>query len=419
LTDPVALVLALLVLGATLAVAMFRPRRIPEAAAGGAGALVLLALGAIGAARAGDAIRALAPTVGFLAALLALAEGCRRDGLFDAVGALMARRSGGNPRRLLALVFTAASVITIVLGLDATVVLLTPVVVVTASRLRTNPRAHVYACAHLANSASLLLPVSNLTNLLAFRASGLSFTRFAMLMALPTLAAIAVEWIVLAPWASGESTDRGQAAGAPAPLNDPPVPRYALLVVALTLAGFALSSALGIAPVWIAVAGAIAITAPAVARRTTSPATLAGAVQPGFLVFVLALGVIVASAGDHGLTSAVKALLPEGGSLPDLLLIAVVGAGLANLVNNLPATLILVPVASRLGAGPILAVLIGVNIGPNLTEVGSLATLLWRRVLMAEGVELGRREFARLGALTVPPALVIATVLLWLSLKVV
>ena len=83
------------------------------------------------------------------------------------------------------LVFAVASAVTAVLSLDATVVLLTPVVFATAARLRTSPRPHVYACSHLANSASLLLPVSNLTNLLAFHASGLSFTRFAALMALP------------------------------------------------------------------------------------------------------------------------------------------------------------------------------------------------------------------------------------------
>ena len=87
--------------------------------------------------------------------------------------------------------------VTAVLGLDATVVLLTPVVLTTVARLRLRAKPHAYACTHLANSASLLLPVSNLTNLLAFRASGLCFARFGAIMALPWLAAIAVEWIVL------------------------------------------------------------------------------------------------------------------------------------------------------------------------------------------------------------------------------
>ena len=162
-----------------------------------AGPSLLVAVGALSVSDARHALSDLGPTVGFLAALLVLAEGCRREGLFDAMGGLMAAGARGSPRRLLALVFAVATTVTAVLSLDATVVLLTPIVFATAARLRTSPRPHVYACSHLANSASLLLPVSNLTNLLAFHASGLSFMRFAGLMALPTGAAVAVEWVVL------------------------------------------------------------------------------------------------------------------------------------------------------------------------------------------------------------------------------
>jgi len=412
LAGPLALTLALVVLAATLTVAVARPRHLPEASAAVAGAVLLVTLGAVGSSRAWLAIRELGPTVGFLAALLLIAEGCRREGLFDAVGGVMARSSGGDPRRLLALVFAVASAITIVLGLDATVVLLTPIVLVTAAQVRVNPKAPVYACAHLANSASLLLPVSNLTNLLALRASGLTFTRFALLMAMPTLAAVAVDWVALRRWQSGERT-------APRPNAEPqrPLPRFALAVLSLTLVGFGLSSALAIEPLWIAVAGAAAINLPAAIARRTGPVVLARASEPGFLVFVFGLGVIVAAASVHGLEGAVRDLLPSGGSLPDLLIVAVVSAALANLVNNLPATLILVPVAGGFGAGAVLAVLIGVNVGPNLTHVGSLATLLWRRVLQAEGIELELSEFVRLGMVTVPAALLSATTLLWVGLQ--
>jgi arsenical pump membrane protein len=174
---------------------------------------------------------------------------------------------------------------------------------------------------------------------------------------------------------------------------------------------------LGVQPVWFAATGAAAITIPALVRRTTSPVALARAAEPGFLVFVLALGVIVQAASINGLDTAVRAVLPIGGSLPDLLAIAGISAIFANLVNNLPATLILVPVAAVGGVGPVLATLIGVNVGPNLTYVGSLATLLWRRVLHAEDTDVDAVDFLRLGALTVPAALLAATVLLWLALK--
>jgi arsenical pump membrane protein len=408
-----ALVLALLVLAGTLAAAVVHSRWPVEALAAAGGAALLVAVGALSVADARDAIGDLGPTVGFLAALLVLAEGCRREGLFDAMGGLMAASARGSPRRLLALVFAVAATVTAVLSLDATVVLLTPIVFATAARLRTSPRPHVYACSHLANSASLLLPVSNLTNLLAFHASGLSFMRFAGLMALPTGAAIAVEWVVLTRFFAVDlgRPRRARTGGG----ERPALPRFALAIVALTLAGFGLSSVVGVAPAWVAVAGAAAITAPALVRRTTTARTLALAAEPSFLVFVLGLGVIVRAASDNGLADAAGALLPSGVALPELLAVAAVSAILANLVNNLPATLILVPVAAPSGAAAVLAVLVGVNVGPNLTYVGSLATLLWRRVLHVEDHEVELGEFVRLGALTVPAGLVAATVLLWFS----
>jgi arsenical pump membrane protein len=410
--EALALVLALLALTGTLAAAVVRSRWPVEAIAAAAAAAALVAVGAVSTSAARDAIGDLAPTVGFLAALLVLAEGCRREGLFDAMGGLMAAGARGSPRRLLALVFAVAGGVTAVLSLDATVVLLTPIVFATAARLRTSPRPHVYACSHLANSASLLLPVSNLTNLLAFHASGLSFTRFAGLMALPTAGAVAVEWAVLTRFFA---VDLDRPRRARADDRRPPLPRFALAVVALTLAGFAASSALGIAPAWVAAAGAAAITAPALVRGATTPRVLALAAEPSFLVFVLGLGVVVRAASDNGLSDAARAVLPGGEALPELLAIAAVGAILANLVNNLPATLILVPVAAPSGAAAVLAVLVGVNVGPNLTYVGSLATLLWRRVLHVEDHEIELGEFIRLGALTVPAGLVAATVLLWFS----
>jgi arsenical pump membrane protein len=411
-----ALVLALALLGLTLTAAVAGDTRVPEAAVAGAGAFLITITGGLSFDQAGEALRQLAPTVGFLAALLLIAEGCRRAGLFEAIGDLIARRSGSEGAQLLGLVFLVASLVTIVLGLDATVVLLPPIVLVTVRRLRADSRAPLYACAHLANSASLLLPVSNLTNLLAFRASGLSFVRFGALMLLSTVAAVGIEWIVISR-RFAVSREILSAAGEDDANRSRPLPRLPLTVLALTLAGFALSSAIDLAPVWVAVAGAVALNLPALSDGPETRAAMVRAAEPGFLVFVLALGVVVAAASRHGLGSAVSNLVPAGSSLPDLLLIAALAAGLANLVNNLPATLILLPVAASLGVGPLLAMLIGVNIGPNLTPVGSLATLLWRRVLRSAGVELATREFVALGALTVPAGLLVATVSLWLTLK--
>jgi arsenical pump membrane protein len=379
-------------------------------------AVVLLGTGAISADRARVVAGRLGPVIGFLAAVLVLAQLCDDEGLFRACGAWMARAAAGRPQRLLAAVFVLASVVTAVLSLDAAVVLLTPVVFANAARLGARPRPHVYACTHLANTASVLLPVSNLTNLLVFAASGLTFTRFAALMALPWLVAIGAEYAVFRRFFASDLDAGAQ----PGPAAEPPeVPLFVVAVVACTLAGFAVTSAAGVNPAWAALAGAAALAARALAQRRTTPAAILGAANVPFLLFVLALGIVVAVVVDNGLAGALGHLVPTGVTLPSLLGIAALAAVLANVINNLPAVLVLLPLAAPAGPGPVLAMLIGANIGPNLTYAGSLATLLWRRIAREYGTGVDVGEFTRLGLLTVPAALILAVLALWASLHAI
>ena len=275
-------------------------------------------------------MQGLGATVAFLAAILMLAHLCREEGMFAAAGQLMARRSGGRPTRLLGLAFVVASITTAVLSLDATVVLLTPVVFATASRLGARPKAHVYATSHLAN------------------------------------------------W------------GIPGPV-------IALIVVAPTLAGFNASSPLHIEPFWVALGGVLVLAVKRTlmnhpGRNRTELRDLLGAANPWFLLFVLGLGVIVKAVVDNGLAAAIGHLVPTGSDPVSLLL----------------------PLGAPSGPVVVLAVLIGVNFGPNLTYVGSLATLLWRRIADHDhDVEIG--EFTRLGLLTVPLSLIAWTAALWAS----
>ena len=243
--------LAIAMLAATLGFAVARPRGLPEALVAVPAAGFLVIVGVLPLDQAKTEARSLLPTVAFLAAVLVLADLCDRYGLFAAAGGWIATGSRGRPVTLLGLVFAIAAVVTAVLSLDATVVLLTPVVFTTVARLRLRAKPHVYACTHLANSASLLLPVSNLTNLLAFEASGLSFARFGATMALPWIAAIAVEWLVLRRFFASDLVGHGQStAESPAP-----VPVFALVVVGLTLVGFFVTSLLQVSPAFAALAG--------------------------------------------------------------------------------------------------------------------------------------------------------------------
>ena len=376
---------------------------------------IAVATGAISLDHARAEAERLGPVVGFLAAVLVLAHFCDVEGLFQACGAWMARWAAGRPGRLLTAVFALASVITAVLSLDATIVLLTPVVFATAARTGVRPKPHVYACTHLSNTASLLLPVSNLTNLLAFAASGLGFIRFAGLMALPWLVAIGAEYVVFRRFFARDLT---AAAPAPGAAETPELPLFALVTVGCTLAGFVVASALGIDPAWAALAGALTLAGRALVRRQATPLTVVRAAAPAFLAFVLALGLVVRAVVDNGLADALGHLLPNGTGLAALLGIAALAAVLANLINNLPAVLVLLPLAAPAGPGAVLAVLLGVNIGPNLTYAGSLATLLWRRIMHQHEHGVDLKEFTRLGLMAVPAALIPAVVALWVSLQV-
>ena len=402
------LAIGLVLIGLCLAAAVGRPFGLSEAAVALPCVVVALLTGAATLGAAEHSLRQLSPTVAFLAAILAFGQLCANDGVFRYLGSVTAHLSGGAPRRLLVLVVVLAALVTATLTLDATVVLVTPVVLATTTRMSIPNRPHSYACAHLANSGSLLLPVSNLTNLLAFSASGLSFGRFAAAMTLPWVLACALDWGSLR---LAFRRDLRTAPSEPLPIQA--MPGYSLAVLALTVLGFVVTTAVGIAPAWAALAGCIALAVPQLRRRQVTPVGLVRATSPGFCAFVLCLGILVDGVLDHGARTALSHLIPSGTGLLALLGLAALAAVLANLVNNLPTTLALLPLVTGSPLA-VLAVLVGVNIGPNMTYPGSLATLLWRRSL-PEADKPSAREFHALGLLATPVVIVLVVVALWLA----
>jgi len=277
--------------------------------------------------------------------------------------------------------------------------------------MRVPAQPHAFAAGHLANSASLLLPVSNLTNLLAFAATGLSFLHFTGLMLAPWLVAVGVEFVLLR-WLF--RADLRSPVAEPVTAVPPP-PRLAIAVVGLVVVGFAVASVAGVSPVWPAIAGVLVLAVRGLARGTSSAADLVRAADLPFALFVLALAVVVLGVLHNGLGAALGAVLPDGDALLPLLAVAGIAAVLANLLNNLPATLALLPIAAVGGPAPVLAVLLGVNVGPNLTYAGSLANLLWRRVQGRAAPTAIR--FSAIGLATVPLTLIASTAALWLALQ--
>jgi arsenical pump membrane protein len=405
-------VISICLLAISIAFAVARPHGLAEAVVAAPAAGLVVALGIVTPDDAWHTIRAIGPTVAFLSAILVFGQLCAEAGVFAYLGERAARASAGDPRRLLLLVVALAAGVTATLTLDATVVLLTPVVLATAARLRVPARPHAFACARVANSGSLLLPVSNLTNLLAFERSGLSFARFTALMALPWLLVCGAEWIAVrrhfaADLAVAEQPPRDAVRNAP---------RWALTVLIATVSLFVVAGSVGLSPAWAALTGCVALLAPRAARRELRLRPVFGAASLGFCAFVLALAVVVDGVRDHGLGHLLIHVTPTGTTFLALLGAALLAALLANLVNNLPATLALAPVVAGHPAA-VAAILLGVNVGPNATYPGSLATLLWRRQIPRD-VAPTAREFHLFGLLTVPVLLVLASAALWLGVQI-
>ncbi|HEX4686045.1 MAG TPA: SLC13 family permease [Nocardioides sp.] len=403
-------IVVVLALGGMLAVAFGHPRGRVEAAVGVVCAGAALATGLLTLDEARGAVDSLAPVVAFLVTILVVSDVCARAGVFTAAAQRVGRWSGASAVRLFTGVFVLAAVVTATLSLDATVVLLTPVVL-TASMARAVPdEPGTYACLRMANSASLLLPVSNLTNLLALPHLDLTFTEFALRMA-PVLAVVlAVEYVGL------RLLFRDRLSAMPRPDQTPsvPVPTFPVVVVVAMLAGFAVVSPFGGQPWWVSLAAAVVLAGWAVRRRLARPIHLVHAAHPGFAVWVLALGVVVAGLAEGFLGDVVRDLVPSSTSLGALLVIAVLATVLANALTNLSATLLLVPVVAPLGSTAVLAALLGLNIGSGLTWTGSLANQLWRRTLRRQGRPPGNATFHRVSLTITPVALLAAVVALWL-----
>jgi arsenical pump membrane protein len=345
-------------------------------------------------------LSSLTAVVGFLVAIMVLAKACTDEGLFEAWGAVVDRSSDHSLPRRLALIVVLAAVVTAVLSLDATVVLLAPVLLVAARGAR---RATSMATVRIANTGSTLLPVSNLTNLLVFAGTGLAFVEFAWLMLPVWAVGVAAELAVLRWWFRRDLRDDP----APDVVEAPSVPLFPSAVVVAVLIGLS-----GGAAPWVpAAAGAILLGGYALMRNTTTWRDLVEAANLPLAALVLVWGLVVVWLGHTSAADGIGHLVPKGHGLGALVVTALVAMIAANLVNNLPATLLLLPAAAAAGPVTLLALVIGLNVGANLTAIGSLANLLWRQ--SSPTTVTSWRTFHAIGLTTTPVLVVLCTTVLW------
>lgn len=402
-----------------------RPARLPPWALPVVAVAVELAAGIVSPDGARVALAPLWAPIGFVLAAVPLAVLLDRLGFFSSVAVVLLRSGGrrGSDTSWIGRLWLLGAGVTALLNLDAGVVLLTPLYVGIARRSGRDPLALALAPVLLACLASSLLPVSNLTNLIASAQTGAGSGAFLANLGLPSVAAIGVGWLGYRRFviggaaaggggrAFGGGGDRGVAASGAAGVDRGVVDRRAVAIggvlVALVVTGFVAGHTVGIEPWVVALAGdGLLLVADRVVPGRDGKAVLpeVRSVPVGTALVALSLGVL-ASAAASGLH--VDRLI-AGTSTLDLARAAGVAALGANVLNNLPALLVTLPTLGHQASPRLWAVLLGVNMGPLLVVTGSLASLLWLETLGRLGVPVRPRDFTRAGVVVGLPAAVAA-----------
>jgi arsenical pump membrane protein len=397
--------------GLATAAVIVRPGRLPEAVWAALGALALLLFGLLPLPAAIGAVIEGWDVYLFLMGMMLLSELARREGLFDTLAAWAVRHADGSARRLFGLVFGIGAVVTVFMSNDATAVVLTPAVYVVAKRAGARPLPYLFACAFVANAASFVLPISNPANLVVFGEHMPPLLAWVRAFALPSVAAVVVTWAALAfvfrteLAAPVESTSHVPALSGTGRLAAAGIAGVVLAMLAASALGFPLGT-----PTLLATLLAIAAVQ---ATKRESPLALLQHVSWSVLMLVAGLFVLVAGVGQTGLIAALSEGLRTAAHAAPRATAWGAGALVAcasNLMNNLPAGLI---AGTAANSGPLpgdvrSAIAIGIDLGPNLSVTGSLATILWLVALRREGETVSAWQFLRVGALVMPLALVAA-----------
>jgi arsenical pump membrane protein len=390
---------------------IIRPWRLPEAIWAVAGAVILVVFGLLPLGNALQAMGRGTDVYLFLTGMMLLSEVARREGLFDWLAAFAVRRSGGSARRLFLLIYGVGTVVTAFLSNDATAVVMTPAVFAAASRAKAEPLPYLFVCAFIANAASFLLPISNPANLVLYGNHMPPLLTWLAHFLLPSLLSVAATLGVLL------LIERRHLSGqVDAEAEQPELSKGGLaaaigigLTAVVLLASSAADIQLGLPT---AIAGGLTAAFVLLRKREAHWETLRGI---SWLVLPLVAGLFVLVEGLRH--TGVLTLLANWlhAQAQHSVQATAWGSGIVlalvcNIMNNLPAGLIAssTVTTAHLPQPVTNALLVGVDLGPNLSITGSLATILWLTAIRREGEDVSFLTFLARGALVMPPALLLA-----------
>ena len=394
--------------GFSILLMLVRPKGIREVYWIGAGALLLVLLRLVPLKLAGHAVAEGADVYLFLIGMMLLSELAREHGVFDWLSSVAVRAAHGSCGRLFTLVYGIGTLTTILMSNDATAVVLTPAILAAVRKARVEPLPHLFACALIANAASFVLPISNPANLVVFHQGMPPLGRWLLAFALPSLLSIATTYLAMRlifrkplrrsipetpPAVHLNSGGKLVLAGI-----------ACMIAVLLTASSF--NQDLGLPTCFAALIVTVAVSI----HTRTNPLTLARGISWSTLLLVAGLFIMVNAVESIGaLHYTATALHWAQGLTPSMgALITGFAVGMGNnLVNNLPLGLIAGGTLQAAHAQGLIAhaVLIGVDLGPNLSITGSLATILWLLALRKEKLDVSFWDFLRVGAVVMPAAL--------------
>jgi arsenical pump membrane protein len=401
-------VLLSLIVAISIALMLIRPRGIPEVYWIGGGALLLVVLRLVPMKLAGHAVAEGSDVYLFLTGMMLLSELAREQGVFDWISSAAVRAADGSRMRLFTLVYAVGTIVTIFMSNDATAVVLTPAILTAVRKAKVQPLPYLFACALIANAASFMLPISNPANLVVFHQGMPPLGRWLCSFGVPSVLSIVATYGVLRFVFRRKLSVKIDERVEPVSLtgNGKLVLSGLAVMVGVLLTASALDRDLGL-PTCIA---ALAITAVVSLRSRSNPVFLAKEISWGTLALVAGLFIMVDAVESIGaLRYAQQALgwaQAQGAVTGTLLTSFAVGVA-NNIVNNLPLGLIAGATVHAAQARGLTAnaVLIGVDLGPNLSVTGSLATILWLIALRKEKLEVSFWDFFKVGSLAMPMAL--------------
>lgn len=400
--------LLLLIVAVSIVLMLIRPRNIAEVYWIGAGVVLLLIFRLVPLSVAGRAAAKASDVCLFLIGMMLLSELAREYGVFDWLSSIALRRADGSCARLFLLVYGVGSVVTIFMSNDATAVVLTPAILAGVRKARVAPLAYLYVCAFIANAASFVLPISNPANLVVFRNNMPSLCRWMLSFTVPSVLSIIATYLVLR-WIFRKelrATIEHREEAKPLTGEGKLVLVGLAGMVGVLLTASAMDKDLGL-PTCVA---ALVVTVIVSIRTRNSPIGLAREISWATLFLVAGLFVMVDAVEGIGALQLTQKWLTwtQNLGLWTGTLVTGLFVGIANnLVNNLPLGLIAGSTVQTAHATGLIAkaVLIGVDVGPNLSITGSLATILWLIALRKEKLDVSSWDFVKIGAVAMPVAL--------------